>query len=331
MNISYCKVCGKEIIPNEFETCDECHKKILQRLERKNNYIEPNTKTLYFTNKSQSSYKVYIDNAFLGELNGLAEKKFNIKFNKDNTKNQLILKKFFITEKTICDFSQSNIFVIEIYDITNVKIIPISTNVNNSSIANNFIESTTVKNYLYIDEYHKYICIPKISQLSGKFIRNESKFIKYSDIKSVEMQSNEEVISSKASTKGGLGSAVVGGALFGPVGAIVGASTGKKNTQVSYNNNVKHIIRILLNDINHPCETIIVDSDSISANKILSVLELIINNNNNNSEKNNSVNMNHSNDDTDKFEEIKKFKELLEQNIITQEDFEKKKKELLKL
>ena len=82
MNISYCKVCGKEIIPNEFETCDECHKKILQRLERKNNYIEPNTKTLYFTNKSQSSYKVYIDNAFLGELNGLAEKKFNIKFKK---------------------------------------------------------------------------------------------------------------------------------------------------------------------------------------------------------------------------------------------------------
>lgn len=31
-----CKVCGKEIVYNEYGTCEACHKKILKRLEKRN-------------------------------------------------------------------------------------------------------------------------------------------------------------------------------------------------------------------------------------------------------------------------------------------------------
>ena len=40
---------------------------------------------------------------------------------------------------------------------------------------------------------------------------------------------------------------------------------------------------------------------------------------------------NQTKSDTDKFEEIRKYKQLLDENIISEEEFEAKKKELLKL
>ncbi len=48
----------------------------------------------------------------------------------------------------------------------------------------------------------------------------------YDDIISYELLQNGESI-----TKGGLGSAIVGGAMFGGVGAIVGRITGSKKTK----------------------------------------------------------------------------------------------------
>ncbi len=147
----------------------------------------------------------------------------------------------------------------------------------------------------------------------------------YSDIVDFELLEDGESIVS-----GGLGRALVGGALFGGVGAIVGGVTGgKKSKPICTNLNVK----ITTNDINNPVvyvdfintstkkSSIIYKTYYDLAQKCLSTLQLIVNGNQ-------EIKETPIGSDAD---EILKFKNLLDQGIITSEEFESKKKQLLNL
>lgn len=155
--------------------------------------------------------------------------------------------------------------------------------------------------------------------------KNHSKVYNYSDIVDFELLEDEESI-----TKGGLGRAIVGGVLLGGVGAVVGGVTGGKKSK-SICNSLK--IKITINDINNPTVYIkflstATKKDSFtyrtlynSAQEILSTLQLICNKQ---EENINVATMSNA-------DEILKYKNLLDSNIITQEEFDAKKKQLLGL
>lgn len=111
-------------------------------------------------------------------------------------------------------------------------------------------------------------------------------------------------------SKGGIGRAVVGGALFGGVGAVVGATTSKKETK---NIGGQDLLKIT---INHPFGTF---SKQIFSPPLgfSTFLDKCINQNNK--------------PIASEADELLKFKKLLDDGIITQEEFEIKKKQILGL
>lgn len=138
-------------------------------------------------------------------------------------------------------------------------------------------------------------------------------------------------------TKGGLGRAAVGGLLFGGVGAVVGGVTGGKKAQQKC---TSLIVKITVNNIAAPTEYIKLITSPVDKNgfiyktafqnaqDIVSILQLIC-----------------SQRETEKTvdtlaspvlkessaDEIRKFKALMEEGIITEEEFNAKKRQLLGL
>lgn len=158
--------------------------------------------------------------------------------------------------------------------------------------------------------------------------RKNSKIYNYSDIVGFELLEDGESI-----TKGGLGSAVAGGILFGGVGAVVGGVTGGKKSK-SICNSLK--IKITVNNINNPTVYIkflntATKKNSFtyktlynSAQECLSTLQLICN-------SQEVLVANSGIDLTSNADEILKYKKLLDNEIITQQEFDAKKKHLLGL
>lgn len=152
---------------------------------------------------------------------------------------------------------------------------------------------------------------------------------KYSDILDFELLEDGETLT----TKNGVGRAIVGGVLFGGVGAIVGGVTGK-NKNKNMCNSLK--LKITLNDLEEP--NIYVDyltsptkkdgwvykTVAESAQNAVSVLSIIL-------EENSKQLNNNSSSEFSVADEILKFKSLLDQGIVTQGEFDLKKKELLNL
>jgi hypothetical protein len=148
----------------------------------------------------------------------------------------------------------------------------------------------------------------------------------FSDINSFELLlDNDEVIQGKALA------ATAGSLIFGTAGAVIGSS-GKKKVEKA---NRSIVLNIYLNKIDCPVITInfpiIQDGDLLSDmvyNKILENAQTIkgilhyIQQQNNNSKANN----NNENDITNK---IKQLNELKGQGLISEEEFNNKKKELL--
>lgn len=164
-----------------------------------------------------------------------------------------------------------------------------------------------------------------LSSVLGR--RDKSKVYNYSDIVDFELLEDGESV-----TQGGLGRALVGGALFGRAGAVVGGVTGKrKNKEIC--NSLK--IKITLSDIKSPVvyinflnsptkkNSFIFKTLYNEAQECLSVLQLICN------EREDSVNSHKGIAGLSDADELLKFKELLDAGVITQEDFDKKKKEIL--
>ena len=153
----------------------------------------------------------------------------------------------------------------------------------------------------------------------------------YADLVSYEYQEDGGTIVS-----GGIGGALVGGALFGSVGAIVGAAAGKKK-QSDFVNSMK--IRLTVNSMSNPTEYIDMNPVRIrmkrssgqyrkvleETQEILSCLELII------KENQNIAGVQDKIPKMDPTDEILKYKKLLDAGAITQEEYEEKKKQLLNL
>ena len=130
--------------------------------------------------------------------------------------------------------------------------------------------------------------------------------------------------------KGGVGRALVGGALFGGVGAVVGASTGHKHKATCS----KLQIKITLNNMKAPVVYVnFIEAETKKngalykmiypmAQEALSVLSII-------TQSQKSESSPHA--EVSAADEILKFKKLLDEGIITQEEFDLKKKQLLGL
>lgn len=188
---------------------------------------------------------------------------------------------------------------------------------NRQTMVKNFKPTKSTGNYIHIDENNKSFRI-------GKDI------FAYENLLSFELLENGQSI-----TKGGLGRAVAGGLLLGGVGAVVGGVTGGKKTKgicnsmklrVSLKNAHTDVVYITFIMTETKTESFKYKLAQDSAQKCITALETI--NDINQSALNQPVYVPQTVSSAD---EIVKFKDLLDQGIITQEEFETKKKELLQL
>lgn len=150
-----------------------------------------------------------------------------------------------------------------------------------------------------------------------------------------EISGYEIVENGTTMTSGGLGRAAIGAFAFGGAGAIVGAVTGKKKT-ISKVDSFR--IKLNMSNLDNPIMYIDLIKKPIKSNskdykqiietadKIISSLDIILKDNNPDSFELNEHQPSQSIPD-----EIRKYKELLDEGILTQEEFDTKKKELLGL
>ena len=134
-------------------------------------------------------------------------------------------------------------------------------------------------------------------------------------------------------TKGGLGRAAVGGLLFGGVGAIVGGVTGGKKTKgictslqikITFRNSPQQTeyIRFITTDTKKT--SFLYKSAYENAQEILSALQLAV-------DAVNTTFANSAATTTSDADELLKFKKLLDAGIISEEEFDSKKRQLLGL
>ena len=185
------------------------------------------------------------------------------------------------------------------------------------TLVNNFSCTKSVGTYLRVDENNKAFKIKK-------------DFFSYDNLLSYELLEDGESI-----TKGGLGRAVAGGLLFGGVGAIVGGLTGGKKSKgicnsmklrVSLKNAHKDIVYIDFILTETKTKSFAYKEALSSAQKCIAALEII-----NDINQSSRIEYSSAPQSVSAADEIVKFKALLDQGIITQEEFEAKKKELLGL
>lgn len=192
-----------------------------------------------------------------------------------------------------------------------------------------FIPTRTVAEYIHVDEKNKKVRFPQVTTKNAlnNLLGKESEIIyDFSDILSFELIENDNSV-----TSGGLGSAIVGGALFGAAGAVTGAVVGpKKTVGVCKNMRIKVTLKnaskpmVMIDFVQSPVKTNTSQYEKAqeNAHNVLSLLQIICNS----QEKNTSGATPSSNAD-----EIMKYKELLDAGAITQEEYEAKKKQLLGL
>ena len=199
-----------------------------------------------------------------------------------------------------------------------------------------FSPTRKIQDYLYVDENHKLWAVPKPVNPDSEgeeTIKKVEQVYTYSDIISYELLEDDNSIS-----KSGLGKAIAGGLLFGQTGAIVGGITGKKKNIATC---TKLQIRITINDSQNPIELItLLDAETKKnttvykncfdiAQNIISNLEFMCNDVK--IENNKKLDTNHVSVNISVPDEILKYKKLLDEGIITQDEFEAKKKQLLNL
>ncbi len=257
----------------------------------------------------------------------------------------------FFSEKTVCSIcgkhymlysfsTKSNEFVcikcanragisvsasIDNISLEDVKTL-INKNNENAKKLSDFTITKSIGVYLKIDERKKQWYIP--DGFGGT--THNPRIYSYNDVLDFALLEDGGSIN-----KGGLGRAVAGGVLFGGVGAVVGGVTGiKKSKPVCSSLKIK----ITLNDMSHPAEYInFISSETKkssftyktcekSAQDIMSLLQVMCS-------QNTSAQAIYAEakQEASAADEIKKFKELFDAGIITEEEFNAKKKQLLNL
>ncbi|MFV0396243.1 MAG: SHOCT domain-containing protein [Coprobacillaceae bacterium] len=150
----------------------------------------------------------------------------------------------------------------------------------------------------------------------------------------------ETVTTGKDKKKGRLGRTLLGGAVLGPVGAIAGAAGSRKTdvnrksitTTRQVEKKASAILHFVTAEANEPFD-IKFNCDSSLANKVrglrmhkISSQEKIIDPHTISKDS-----QSESSSSFDPYEEVKKAKELMDMGIITEDEFNQKKKELLNL
>ncbi|MET3658328.1 hypothetical protein [Sporosarcina psychrophila] len=183
--------------------------------------------------------------------------------------------------------------------------------------ADNFTSSKQIGNFVAFDEVQQ-----KWATLNSWSTFN------YSDIVDFELLEDGESIAT-----GGLGRALVGGALFGGVGAIVGGVTGKRKSK-DVCSSLR--LKVTINDMNNPVVYINfietkTKKDGLTyktiegaAQECLSVFQLICDKQKDNKKETITPPITVA-------DELLKFKGLLDLEAITQDEYDVKKKELLGL
>lgn len=190
----------------------------------------------------------------------------------------------------------------------------IAQNIENSKRNSIFCSTQKVEKYFDLDENNK---LWKVSQSSLIFT--------FDEIINFELLENGNSI-----IKGGLGTSIIGGAMFGDIGAIVGSNVGKKKAVqeitefrikiITKNSTFPQVYINFLETGKVKANGLIFRGYTASAQKILSLLAIITSDKENSKAASSSV-----------ADEILKFKNLLDEGIITQEEFDKKKVQLLNL
>lgn len=183
----------------------------------------------------------------------------------------------------------------------------------NTKNFNLFHMTKKVEKYFELDENNRLWKSPCFSP---------SIIFSYDELVSYELLQNGEMI-----TRGSLGGAIVGGALFGSMGAMVGSNVGSKIIKQKID---EYRIKIVTKNACYPeiyinfLTTGAIKSDSILyknysgyAQRVLSLLAIITS-----SQAVPAINA---------ADEIIKYKDLLDKGIITQEEFAFKKSQLLNL
>ncbi len=213
-------------------------------------------------------------------------------------------------------------------DFTNKAVVQKEQNVN--QISEDFYADKTIK--LATGGWSSAVIL--IDNEKKKFIYRKGKTLsrayKFSDIINYEVYEN-----SNSKVKGTAGKALIGGAFFGLGGLIVGNSMGKK---INEKCNQLHLI-IRLNDINTPqidlkyIDNVEYDKDGFiyrnmksNLQEVCSILEYMINSK--------TIEENIEKTETNigvksKKEQLQELKEMLDEGLITQEEFDQKKKQIL--
>lgn len=178
--------------------------------------------------------------------------------------------------------------------------------------------------------------------IGRRLLSREYRLLNFSDIETYDISQKDHDETETTSTtkkKHTITRAVAGGLIAGPVGAVIGGVTGK--TKGHANSVTKEYLdylglSIMLKDGSTfaiPFLTQTTKSDSYTAqnayNDLYDIIAVIKAGMNAVKEKNETIS--HSVQNNSSLDEIKKLKELLDMNAITQEEFDAKKKELLNL
>ena len=186
-------------------------------------------------------------------------------------------------------------------------------------VVNSFKPTKKVGSYLQIDE------------------NNNSFKIGHDIFECSNLLSFELLEDGQSITKGGLGRAVTGGLLFGGVGAIVGGVTGGKKSKgicnsmkliVTLKNAHTDTVYITFIATETKTKSFIYQTAQSSAQSCISALEIIADQN---KTEGSVTSADTENTNVSAADEIMKFKQLLDAGVITQEEFDAKKSQLLGL
>ena len=136
---------------------------------------------------------------------------------------------------------------------------------------------------------------------------------------------NEVVVTSQTVTKKGVGKAVVGGIFLGGAGAVAGSigANSKTTTSQSQKEIQHYTLMIKLNDIFAPSFVIQMDSLQV-VEEVVATLAIICK-----ADAREEAVEESSEPKLDKFDEIKKYKQLFDDGIITELEFEIEKRRIL--
>lgn len=190
-----------------------------------------------------------------------------------------------------------------------------------------FTPTLKESNYIWFDDKNKWFVIP---QGLFKVTIDDCYVFEYKEIVDYEVLEDGTSI-----TKGGLGKALVGGAVFGIAGAIAGG-TSKRTKQVctdlklkiTTKNSDQPVIYIPFIMTETKKDSMVYRTASTSIQRVLSKFQII-------SEELEAEQKESSSADESSTisvaDEIKRFKELCDAGVITKDEFEAKKKKLLDL